>query len=132
MGSRNYPNGFNSNLHRPVFLCVKWTIAGGAGGVNVITGDFLNPAAAAVVRNGAGDYTITLADNYTNIYQVSAIVNSAVANEDLYCQVAAYNAAAAGGATVQILCKTGAVNTDPGNGDEIQVMIVASNSGLNP
>lgn len=130
MASRNYPNGFNSNLHRPVFICVKWAV-GAVGAVGAVVGDFLNPAAVPVVRNGAGDYTITLADNYTNIYHVSIMIDSAAANEDLYGQVAAYNAAAAGGATVQILCKTGAVNTDPGNGDEVQVMIVASNSGLN-
>jgi hypothetical protein len=129
MANRNFPNQFNSNLHAPVDICAKWAV-GAVGAVGAIVGDFLHPV-TPVVRNGAGDYTIQLADNYTNIYHVSAIVNTAVANEDLYCQVRAYNGAAAGGATIQILCKTGAVNTDPGNGDEIMVMIRLSNSGLN-
>ncbi len=131
MASRNFPNGkIKANMYEPVDLCVKWAV-GAVGAVGAVVGRFLNPV-TPVVRNGAGDYTITLADNYTNIYHVSAIVNTAVANEDLYCQVRAYNGLAAGGATIQVLCKTGAANTDPGNGDEIMVMIRASNSGLDP
>ncbi len=129
MAARNFPNRFNSNLHAPVEICVKWAV-GAAGAVGAVVGSFLDPN-TPVVRNGAGDYTITLADNYANIYHVSATVNTAVANEDLYCQVRAYNGAAAGGATIQILCKAAAVNTDPGNGDEIMVKITLSNSGLN-
>lgn len=132
MANRSFPSGFNSNLHRMVNIFCKITI-GAAGVVTGFTGDHIQ--AVALNTPGGGTYDITLTDdNLTNIYHVSGTVvtTGGGAAEDLYVQVLAYNAAAAGGATVQIHTMTGAAETAPAATDELMVWIVASDSGLNP
>jgi hypothetical protein len=127
MAERLFGNQLLSNVRAPVEIFVSWVV-GAVGAVGAIRGNKVT----SVVRNGAGLYTITLDDRYNQLYNCACnIAAISGAAEDIYPQVAAYNSApAATGATVQIECMTGNVQTDPAATDEVFVKLVFSNSSL--
>jgi len=127
MANRNYGNQNHSNLQAPVRINFQWTQNAGVA-LQVHRGRHVT----SVTRTGAGLFSVVFADNFTQLYAVSGIVVGAAANLDLYVQVAAYNAVAAGGATLDLRLKTGAANADPALNDEVFIETVWSNSYLNP
>jgi hypothetical protein len=115
------------NVALPARINVSWSIAGGAGGVNVVRGRLVT----SVVRNGAGLYTITLDDRYQQLYACNGIVLAVAANVDMFVQCAAYvPAPAATGSTIQVRTLTANVETDPPNLAEVFVELILSNSTL--
>lgn len=127
MASRSYGNQNQSNLARPVRICFQWTQNAGVA-AQVVRGQHV----ASVTRTALGLYSVVFVDNFIQLYGVSGIVVGAAANLDLYVQGAAYNAAAAGGATLDLRLKTGAAQADPALNDEVFIETVWSNSSLNP
>lgn len=97
-------------------------IAIGASGAPTVTKAL---GITSVVRNGAGDYTLTLDDKYVRLMHVD-IKQLAASAEDLTFQLAAEDVASA--KTVQFLCKAAAVATDPSNGSRLLIKIDLKNS----
>lgn len=87
-----------------------------------------HPLVAGVVRNSAGNYTITLRDNYRAHMHASATYNPIEENVDLYAQLGAITLGPTP-ATVVIRLKTGTANTDPSaTGGVISVLLVFEDS----
>jgi hypothetical protein len=126
MANRNYGNQYHSNLQAPVRINFQW-LENAAVAAQVVRGRHIT----SVTRTGAGLYSVVFADNFTQLYGVSGIVLGVAAGLDLYVQVAAYNAAAAGGATLALRTKTGAGQADPALNDQVFIETVWSNSSLN-
>lgn len=127
MANRNFGNQTHANMQAPVRINFWWVQAAGVA-IQVHTGRNV----VSVTRTGAGLFDVVFADEFTQLYGVHGIISAAAANLDSYLQVAAYNAAAAGGATMSLRCKTGAANADPADADHVFVEVVFSNSSLNP
>ncbi|MHA2064276.1 MAG: hypothetical protein ACXABY_07845 [Candidatus Thorarchaeota archaeon] len=93
----------------------RWSIVGGVGAVNVVTGNGFT-----VARTGAGDYLITFTDAFSELLvaqaHVAAISGAAV---DMYGQIGAFTPGAAGAATLQVRTETGAADTDPAATDSV-------------
>jgi hypothetical protein len=93
----------------------RWSIVGGVGAVNVVTGHGFG-----VARTGAGDYLITFTDAFSEFLcgnvHVAAISGAAV---DMYGQLGAFTPGAAGAATLQVRTETGAADTDPAATDSV-------------
>lgn len=80
---------------------------------------------ASVVRNSAGNYTVTLQDKYVALMSVKVSYIAAVA-EDLSFQVSAEAVKTA--KTIGLLTLTGGVATDPASGDILLIEVVLKNS----
>lgn len=82
----------------------------------------------SIVRNSAGDYTLTLQDTYAKFFScwVGFIKGTAPAapNES----IKAFNMSAAGGATIEFVLFNGATATDPASGEELFIEICVGNS----
>lgn len=80
---------------------------------------------ASVVRNSAGDYTITLNDKYVRFmsFQVSQVVSSP---QDLKFQIKAQDVVSA--KTVEFVCLAVATPTDPSNGSKLLIQLELKNS----
>ena len=126
MANRNYGNQYHSNLQAPVRINFQW-IENAAVAAQVVRGRHIT----SVTRTALGLYSVVFADNFTQLYGVSGIVVGAAAGLDLYVQVAAYNAAAAGGATLDLRLKTAGAQADPALNDQVFIETVWSNSSLN-
>ena len=127
MANRNWGNAHFSNLQSPVRIDFQWTELAGTP-LQVHRGRFVT----SVTRTAAGLYSVVFPDIFTQLYGVSGIVVGVLAAVDQYVQVAAYNAAAAGGATLDLRIKTAGAQADPADGDEVFIETIWSNSQLNP
>lgn len=80
---------------------------------------------ASIVRNSAGNYTITLQDKYMALRfaQVSFLDDNA---QDLRAQLIAEDVASA--KTVQFVCLTGASATDPQSGQTMFIKLELKNT----
>jgi hypothetical protein len=103
---------------------VAATFSGGTAGSPTLTTGW---GVASVVRNGTGDFTLTLADKYTALRNARAIHSSSTA-QDIRVQVAAESVASA--KTVQVLCTTGATVVDPANGTVLYVKLELKNTSV--
>lgn len=72
------------------------------------------PGVASVVRNGAGDYTVTLQDKFVSL-RFFEVMHKSSSAEDLTFQMHSESVASA--KTVRFLCLTAGTPTDPANGD---------------
>lgn len=112
---RNNPHGFYHKERNITKVTGRWSITGGVGAVDVVTGHGFT-----VARSGAGDYLVTFTDAFSELIcahaQVAAISGAAV---DMYGQLGAFTPGAAGACTLQIRTKTGAVSTDPAATDSV-------------
>lgn len=97
----------------------------GASGAPTLTANS-SPFVTTWVRNGAGDYTITLSDAYNAIISFSADLIDTTARDFTY-QV---HTRTAGTASIRFLCITTATATDPPNGGTLMVRITCKNSSL--
>lgn len=82
---------------------------------------------ASLVRNGAGDYTITLDDKYSALkwFDVKVIDSTAA---DLTIQIAAEDVD--GAKTIQFLCLEAGVETDPADGAELLIKAELKNTSV--
>lgn len=133
MADRNYGNQLYSNVSAPIEIYVSW-IVGVAGAVGVIRGNKVTGVTGGTAGGTPGIYIIELDDRYVQLYNANGMIAAiSGAAEDLYVQVSAYVVGpAATGATVEIKCMTGAVETDPAATDQVFVKLVFSNSSLDP
>jgi len=97
-------------------------VAIGASGAPTITKAL---GIASIVRNGAGDYTLTLDDKYTRLLHVSVQILAAAA-EDITAQLVAEDVSSA--KTIQFFTKAAAVETDPSNGARLLIKVDLKNS----
>lgn len=83
-----------------------------------------------VAYDGAGLCTVsTVETHFTNVVCAHAVVESALANQDLYCQVAAIVSAGGAVTTVQFRTTDTGVETDPTNDDDIHFEITLLSLG---
>lgn len=82
---------------------------------------------ASLVRNGAGDYTMTLDDKYSALkwFDVKVIDSTAA---DLTIQIAAEDVD--GAKTIQFLCLEAGSETDPADGAELLIKAELKNTSV--
>lgn len=99
---------------------------GASGAPTLVTAGGLSKHIASIVRNDVGDYTITLSDtfNYFVGLRSSFVAANGPAAPDV--NVAAEDVASA--KTVQVLCQAGGVNTDPAQGEVMNLEFILKNS----
>ena len=84
----------------------------------------------SIVRNSAGDYTVTLADQYVKFFAIWPMFIKATAPASPSFSVKAFNMTAAGGATIEfIVYNSAGTATDPASGEELLLEIDVGNSG---
>ena len=84
-------------------------------------------ATTAVVRNGAGDYTITLDRKYKKLLACSVTVVQATA-QGLGLSVKTDSVSSAG--TINIVTSVGATATDPSSGTVLRFAIFVGDTGM--
>jgi hypothetical protein len=84
----------------------------------------------SIVRNSAGNYTLTLMDAYTRFMFLDAIFLKAATGIPASPNVGIVTAAnnASGQMVINFVCSTGGAATDPANGEEMFLGISLSNS----
>lgn len=116
---RYNPQGFYHKERNLTHVVGRWSVTGGAGAVDVVTGHGFG-----VTRTGAGDYLVTFTDAFSELLcgqaAVAAISGAAV---DMYGQLGAFTPGAAGAATLQIRTETGAADTDPAATDSVHFSV---------
>lgn len=80
---------------------------------------------ASIVRNGAGDYTITLDDKYASLKFFEGILLDSSA-EDINLQI--HSEAVLASKTIRFLTLAGATPTDPSDGSELLLKIEVKNT----
>lgn len=80
---------------------------------------------ASLVRNGAGDYTLTLQDKYMSL-KFADIIHLDDAAQDLNFQI--YSEDVDGAKTLRFLCLTGATPTDPASGSSLLIKLELKNT----
>lgn len=103
MASRYFKNVQASETGR-VYTHAKVAI-GATGAPTLLEGPFV----ASVVRDGAGEYTLTLDDSYNELFHFG-IIQELAANQDLTFQLRDVDVQ---NKTIQFACKTVATDTDP-------------------
>lgn len=83
----------------------------------------------SIVRNSAGDYTITLQDSYYKLLGVDVVVQNATGIAvSPVMGIKANNVTSVPG-TIEVVFSVGGVATDPASGDTLWFQIQLSNSG---
>jgi hypothetical protein len=111
------------SLEREVKDLYAKVAIGGTGAPTLTTGYGL----ASIVRNGAGDYTVTLSDKYSSLKHFEAIHLSSSA-QDLQFQL--HSEDVIGAKTIRFLCLTGATPTDPASGKVLLLKIEVKNTSV--
>lgn len=115
----------NFNRHQSLEKEIKslhLDVAIGATGAPTLTKGL---GTTSIVRNGAGDYTITLDDKFVRLMSFHGTVVSAT-EEDIRFQISAEDVN--GTKEISFFTLTGAVATDPANGDRLLIKIDLKNS----
>lgn len=84
---------------------------------------------ASIVRNSAGNYTITMQDRYMKLLglQVTQLIASP---QDLTFELVSEDVNGANTKTVRFRCLTGAVETDPASGSRLLIKLDLKNSSV--
>lgn len=98
------------------------TISIGAAGAPTLTA---GPLGASIVRNSAGNYSLTIDDKYASLKSFRATLLSATA-EDIRFQL--HSETVSTTQVVSFLCLTGATETDPSNGSVILIKMDLKNA----
>jgi len=120
MASRYFKNAQAAETGR-VYTHAKVSIA--ASGVPTVLDA---PFVQSIVRNGAGDYTLTLQDSYNELFHFG-IVQLLATNQDMTFQL---RTADVGSKTIQFICKTAATATELANGTVLYIDIGLKNSSV--
>jgi hypothetical protein len=119
MASRNF-NRFQALEKEVKSLYAEVSIAG-SGAPTIVKA----LGVTSVVRNSAGNYTVTLNDQYVRLMHVSVIQLGA--SQDLTFQLAS-QAVNSSSKDFVVLCKAANVATDPTNGTSLYIKIDCKNS----
>lgn len=117
----------NRNFHRKQALEkeVKELYAnisiGGTGAPTIVSA----LGVASITRNGAGDYSMVLSDNYASLKFFNCMHLSSSA-QDLQYQL--YSETVASTKIVRFLCLTGATPTDPASGKVLRIKLDVKNT----
>ena len=118
-----YHKGFWTPEKFATKLVGTYSITGGAVTLEDGTG-------FTVAYDAAGLVTVsTVATHFVDMVCAHAVVESALANQDLYCQIAAIVSAGGAATTVQIRTTDTGAETDPTNGDDIHFEITLLSIG---
>lgn len=79
----------------------------------------------SIARNAAGEYTITLDDQYYELISFN-VMQQLASNQDLHFQILAEDVD--GAKTIKFACKTGATSTDPTQNSKLRIMITLKDS----
>lgn len=105
---------------------VSLTVAIGASGAPTINA--LSAGWASIVRDNAGEYTITYTDKYSSFHGASIMGDLGAGGEDLTFPITAVDAAAG---TLSFDCLAGTTETDPSDGAVLYINAWFSNSSVN-
>ena len=100
-------------------------IAIGASGAPTLTAGL---GISSVSRNAAGDYTLTLADNYDKLLGFNGIIEDTSA-EDITFQI---DTEAVASGTIDFYTKTADTATDPSDGSSLWVEVTVRNTSVGP
>lgn len=98
----------------------------GASGAPTIASDLKNARyITSIVRNAAGEYTLTLDDTYYELISLN-IMQQYTSNQDLTFQI--LNEDVDGAKTIKFACKSATTSTDPADGSKLRINIELKNS----
>lgn len=123
MANRNFHR--LQSLTREVKLLHAKVSIGASGAPTLIANDSVG--IASIARNSAGLYTITLADKYSSLVDLS-ILQLAASAQDLTFQLTAESVSSA--KTLQFVCKTATTATDPSSGSTLFIKIALKNTSV--
>ncbi len=103
-------------------LYAKVTVAG-TGAPTLVTPTGI----ASIVRNGTGDYTLTLQDKYMQL-KFAQVTFLDASGQDLRAQIKAEDVA--GAKTIRFLTLTGASATDPASGQTMLIKVEVKNTSV--
>lgn len=83
----------------------------------------------SIVRNGAGDYTLTLQDSYVALLGFGVTFQVATVPAAPGVSVKTDSVTSAPNGSVRFICSTGGTATDPASGEIMKVSLRLSNSG---
>lgn len=132
--ANRYFNQFQWSLEKnPVHLYA--TINFGASGAPTLVTSSGSPALPAsrgvksVVRNSAGDYTITLQDSYiAPVLMVKHVFNQTTAPAAPGMWIKAQSVGTLAGGTIELVFNSAGTATDPANGDSVLLNIILKQS----
>jgi len=126
MANRRMEQFNYTNLKAVCTLYFKVTFgASGAPTLATTNGGYIS----SIVRNSAGDYTITLADNYNALLDVNYVFNSGSSAPAAPAMWVKSDAIAAS-KTLRVVFNTGGTATDPASGEVLLMNIVCKNSSV--
>ncbi len=99
---------------------------GATGAPTIVTANGFSKGLASIVRNNAGDYTLTLTQTWNQFLMLNA--NFVAANGAASPNVCVAAEAVATAKTIEILCQAGGVNTDPATGEVMLLQLIFKNS----
>lgn len=130
--ANRWMNQFRLSLEKSVVeLWVKATI--GAAGAPTLVTDNNSKGIASITRDDTGLYTIVLQDTYYKLLDCYACFEAGLAGPAAptvsVADQAVDEVSGSGlGGSVTILCQNGGSDTDPGNGEVMNVRITLSNT----
>lgn len=83
----------------------------------------------SIVRNSAGDYTITLQDSYMSL-KFFEVIQLSTTPQDLSFQIKVASVNSLPKGSVEFLCLTGATPTDPANGMKLFIKFELKNTSV--
>lgn len=110
-----------SNIRELKLVCLK--VAIGATGAPTI--DTSSSSWASIVRDGAGEYTVTFADKYSSFHGALIMGDLGAGGEDLTFPITSVDLAAS---TISFDCLAGTTETDPSSGSVLYINAFFSNS----
>ncbi len=110
---------------KPTEVFAKVTI-GASGAPTLVAAN--SKGVKSIVRNGAGDYTITLQDNYPALLMMKHVINSgssAPASPGMYIKADTSSAATP---AINFIMNAAGTATDPASGEIVYLQMVFRNS----
>ena len=114
------------HLEKTIVTLYADVTIGGTGAPTLVAAN--SKGIKSIVRNSAGNYTITLQDQYTRMYSFWVEFIKATAPTSPAMGIVAVNTKAAGGGTINFVNYSATTPTDPASGEEMLCEINLSNS----
>lgn len=120
-------NSFNYTFEKGTVTVFGDVTIGATGAPTLVTAK--SKGIKSIVRNSAGDYTVTFQDQYNRLLSAWIGVIKATAPASPTQSIKAVSANAAGGATLEfVLYNSAGTATDPANGEELFLEVTWSNT----
>jgi hypothetical protein len=131
MANRRYDQFRYSLEHKVVDLFAKVTF--GASGAPTLAAA-VSKGIKSIVRNGAGDYTVTLQDPYAGLllvkhnFDTSGAAGAAPAAPGMWLK--AQSVGTSSGGTIRLVFNAAGTATDPASGEAVLLQLVLKNSSV--